>query len=47
MPVPEREYLKDFLRYYIAAHKGLLRDPETGKRRPSPTTRTVLKQASR
>lgn len=47
MPVPEREYFKDFLRYYIATHEGLLRHPETGKRRPSPSTRTVLKQASR
>jgi hypothetical protein len=45
--VSERECLKDFLRYYIATHEGLLRDPETGKRRPSPTTSTVLKQASR
>jgi hypothetical protein len=38
MPVPEREYFKDFLRYYIATYGGLLRDPETGSRRKSPVS---------
>jgi hypothetical protein len=38
MPVPEREYFKDFLRYYIATHGGLLRNPETGTRRKSPVS---------
>jgi hypothetical protein len=46
-PLPTKEIMKDFVRYYIDTHSGAIRDPVTGEVNQRPTRSTVLKQASR